>query len=277
MLIESHDRLVRRPENPQRQHLPGASSSQFAISITREPGEIREAQALRYQVFGVEGGARLPSAALGLDIDRYDHHCDHLIARDTKSGAVVGTYRILPPHVAMHMGFYSDTEFLTRALDHLKPAMCEFGRACVDQRYRTGAVIMQLWAGLAAYMLQHGYEHVLGVASVALNDGGHNAASMYRAFSEDASQSSCYRVTPRKRLALERFDQHRPIELPALVKGYLRVGARVCGAPAFDQVFNCADFLMLLSLDDMHPRYARHFGVPQPLQGAPRRHASRAA
>jgi putative hemolysin len=265
MLIESHDRLVRRPENPQRQHLAGASSSQFTISITREPNEIREAQRLRYQVFGVEGGARLPSASLGLDIDRYDRHCDHLIARDVATSEVVGTYRILPPRVAMHMGFYSDTEFVTSELNQLKPAMCEFGRACVDHRYRSGAVIMQLWAGLAAYMLQHGYEHVLGVASVALNDGGHNAASMHHAFSKDGSLSPRYRVTPRKRLDLAPLDLHRDFELPALVRGYLRVGAKVCGAPAFDKVFNCADFLMLLSLDNMHPRYARHFGVPQAL------------
>ncbi|MFN7434382.1 MAG: hypothetical protein ACK5X1_00095, partial [Betaproteobacteria bacterium] len=48
-------------------------------------------------------------------------------------------------------------------------------------------------------------------------------------------------------------------EMPPLIKGYLRIGAQVCGEPAWDPDFNTADFLIWLSLDNLNPRYARHF------------------
>ena len=47
--------------------------------------------------------------------------------------------------------------------------------------------------------------------------------------------------------------------VPPLLKGYLRLGAWIGGAPAFDPDFNCADFFVLLSLDRIDPRYLRHF------------------
>lgn len=51
--------------------------------------------------------------------------------------------------------------------------------------------------------------------------------------------------------------------LPPLIKGYVRLGALICGPPAWDQQFRTADLLMLLSISRMDPRYARHFfGMP---------------
>jgi putative hemolysin len=49
--------------------------------------------------------------------------------------------------------------------------------------------------------------------------------------------------------------------MPPLIKGYLRLGARVCGEPAWDPDFNTADFLMWLALENLEPRYARHFNL----------------
>jgi putative hemolysin len=47
--------------------------------------------------------------------------------------------------------------------------------------------------------------------------------------------------------------------LPPLVKGYLRLGAYVCGEPAWDPDFNTADLPILLPLSRLNPSYARHF------------------
>ena len=43
---------------------------------------IKEAQALRYRVFGREMGAKLKTEAEGLDYDEVDSYCDHLIVFD---------------------------------------------------------------------------------------------------------------------------------------------------------------------------------------------------
>ena len=47
--------------------------------------------------------------------------------------------------------------------------------------------------------------------------------------------------------------------VPPLLRGYLRLGAWVCGEPALDADFGVADFLVLLSLDKVDPRYLRHY------------------
>jgi putative hemolysin len=44
-----------------------------------------------------------------------------------------------------------------------------------------------------------------------------------------------------------------------LLKGYLRLGAYICGEPAWDPEFNTADLLILLPMSRMSSRYAKHF------------------
>jgi putative hemolysin len=261
MFAEARDLLAPPAEGlPLRMPL-AASSAQFSVYVTRSPDELREAQQLRYKVFTEEMDAHLPDNGPGIDEDIYDRYCDHLIVRDNATLKVVGTYRILPPHAAKELGYYSDTEFFTTRLNHLKPLTCEFGRSCVHRDYRSGPVIMHLWAGLAQYMVSHGHEHVIGCASISMRDGGHQAASLFNSLKHQHMAPEEYRVFPRNPLPLERLHGALEIEAPALIKGYLRIGAMICGDPAWDPDFNSADFFMLLSLSRMNRRYARHFGI----------------
>jgi putative hemolysin len=46
---------------------------------------------------------------------------------------------------------------------------------------------------------------------------------------------------------------------PPLLRGYLRLGSWVCGEPAYDGDFDCADFFVPFSMDRMDARYRRHF------------------
>lgn len=230
------------------------------VYIARDAAEIKEAQRLRYKVFAEEMGAKLPSNAEGLDIDEFDAYCDHLIVRDRESLKVVGTYRILPPHQAKQIGrLYSESEFDLTRLAHLFPNAVEVGRSCVHEDYRSGGVIMALWAGLGAYMKQHGYEIMLGCASVPMGDGGHYAASLNRIFSEKNLITSEYRTFPKLPLPLEKLNSSLEVDPPSLIKGYLRIGAKICGEPAWDPDFNTADFLTMLRISDINPKYAKHF------------------
>ena len=236
------------------------SAASLSISWARHQDEVEEAQRLRYKVFAEEMGANLPSAKNGLDQDLFDAWCDHLIVRDEETLRVVGTYRVLTPHQARKLGsLYSESEFDLIRLTHLRPKMIELGRSCVHQDYRTGSVIMALWSGLGRYMVQGGYESMLGCASVSMADGGHYAASLHQQFSEKHLAPIEYRVFPRLALPVDNLNQSLMVEPPALIKGYLRLGAKICGAPAWDPDFNTADFLTLLRLSELHPRYARHF------------------
>jgi putative hemolysin len=236
------------------------SQRKLTFSLARTVAEIAEAQRIRYKVFGEEMGANLPSAALGLDIDRFDEFCDHLLVRDHSNDKVVGTYRILPPEQA-HIagGYYSETEFDLSRLMHLRDRMAEVGRSCVHPDYRDGATITQLWAGLADYIGKHGHEYMIGCASISMADGGHYAASVYNKVHKLHAAPAEYHVYPHCRLPLESLNQNLEVAIPPLIKGYLRLGAYVAGEPAWDPEFNCADVFILMPVSRMNSRYAKHF------------------
>lgn len=234
----------------------------FQISWTSNPKEVKEAQRLRFKVFAEEMGASLPAHPEDLDIDEFDAYCDHLLIRDQETLKVVGTYRVLPPHKAAEIGrLYSDSEFDLSRLNHLRPKMVELGRSCVHADYRSGAVIMALWSGLAQYMQKHDYEIMLGCASIPMADGGHFAASLYNSLSNDQMAPVENHAFPRLPLPLERLNGGLQVEPPPLIKGYLKLGAKICSAPAWDPDFNTADVLTMLRLSEINPRYAKHFLV----------------
>ncbi len=229
------------------------------VCLASSMEDVIAAQKLRYQIFSEEYGAQL--VGNGIDHDVFDNYCDHLIVRDLITEDIVGTYRILPPAQAKRIGcLYSEGEFFLNRLDGIRKNMVEVGRSCVDANYRNGAAIMLLWSGLAEYMKRGGYRHLMGCASVSLRDGGHQAASLYQRVLADHLADVQYQAFPKNRLPIEKLSSDIDVEAPALIKGYLRLGAKICGEPAWDPDFNTADFLMLLSLDKMNARYARHFG-----------------
>jgi len=253
------DQGIQAPVIPEKT-IAKAKRPAFQITWASNASEIKEAQRLRYKVFAEEMGAKLPSHPENLDVDEFDAYCDHLLIRDQETLKVVGTYRVLPPHKALEIGkLYSDSEFDLTRLNHLRPKMVEVGRSCVHEDYRSGAVIMALWSGLAQYMLRHEYEIMLGCASIPMADGGHFAASLYNSLNNEQMAPVENHAFPRLPLPLDRLNGGLEVEPPPLIKGYLKLGAKICSAPAWDPDFNTADVLTMLRLSEINPRYAKHF------------------
>jgi putative hemolysin len=237
----------------------------LTLHLASTPAEVLEAQRLRYKVFAEELGAQLSSRAEGIDRDMYDRYCEHLLVRESDGGEVVGTYRILTSAQARRIGgFYSEEEFDLTRLGPLRDRMLEVGRSCVHPDYRNGATIALLWSGLSRYIRASHHDHVMGCASIGMADGGHAAASLYNSLSRTALCPIEYRVFPRCALPLDALDCHRESAPPPLIKGYLRLGAYVCGEPAWDPDFGTADLLMMLPVANLDPRYARHFLKNEP-------------
>jgi putative hemolysin len=231
-------------------------ATSYTLLVATDGGQVEAAQRLRYRVFAEELGATLHSE--GEDVDEFDAYCDHLIIREEPSGAVVGTYRMLPPDKAARAGkFYSEGEFDLAGLAQLRGALVETGRSCVHPDHRSGAVINLMWAGIARYMHLHGYRWLGGCASVPLADGGETAAGVWDLAQRKHLAPPAWRVRPRTPWPVQ-APTAKP-NVPPLLKGYLRLGAWICGAPALDTDFGVADFYVLLSLDRIDPRYLRHF------------------
>jgi putative hemolysin len=235
----------------------------YTVALARSEEEVREAQRLRYKVFVEELGAHVKTRLQGHDIDHFDPFCEHLIVRESGADRIVGTYRILSPEAARRVGsYYSESEFYINRLQNLRSRMVEVGRSCIHPDHRSGAVITLLWAGLAEYMVGNNYEYLMGCASIGMADGGHNAANLFSQIDPTHMAPAEYRTFPLHGLPIDRLANGQPALVPPLIKGYLRVGAWVCGEPAWDPDFNTADLLLLLPMSRMNPRYMRHFVKP---------------
>lgn len=246
-------------------------TSEYTVSVAENVDQIAAAQRLRHQVFSAEFGARPAGEDPQRDIDEFDDHCDHLVVEHTRTGAVVGTYRLLPPARAAQLGRrYADAEFDTRPLSLLGDHLVEAGRSCVHPDHRGGAVINLIWAGIARYLQVRNLRWLGGCASVPLHDGGATAHEVWREVRASHLAPPLLRVRPRRpwlaepgavlagRAAAETTRRGRA-SMPPLLRGYLRLGAWVCGEPAYDPDFAVADLYVLLSLDRIDPRYLRHF------------------
>ncbi|ARF76699.1 GNAT family N-acetyltransferase [Kitasatospora albolonga] len=235
----------------------------YRVSLATGQEDVRAAQRLRHQVFAGELGARLDGPEPGLDSDAFDAYCDHLLVRETATDEVVATYRLLPPDRARTAGrLYAESEFDLTRLAPIRHDLVEVGRSCVHPAHRDGAVIALVWAGLARYMQRSGHTWLAGCCSLPLSDGGTLAARSWNTVRTAHLAPEEYWVTPHHLWDASAHPGAGPgsrADLPPLLRGYLRLGAWVCGAPAYDPEFNVADLYVLLSLRRTDPRYLRHF------------------
>ncbi len=231
------------------------------VELASCEAEVREAQALRYRVFGEEMGARLPGAEDHLDRDALDDYCQHLLVREAKTGQVVGSTRILTDENAARLGrYYSEGEFDLGPIRALPGRKLEVGRTCIAADFRQGSAIAVLWSGLAGFVHLHGFDYLFGCASVPLGERDVQAAAIMNRLRRQAMAPESLRVSPRVPLLTTSVpDAILDAPLPTLLRAYVRLGARACGEPCRDPDFGVGDVLMLLNVDELNPTYSRHF------------------
>ncbi|MFN3785875.1 MAG: GNAT family N-acetyltransferase [Thiothrix sp.] len=233
---------------------------QLRVELATTAEDVYASQRLRYEIFAEEQGARLESAAEGIDRDHYDAYCHHLLVRRTDNHAVVGSTRILTAVNARRAGgFYSENEFdLASLLPQLNGNAIEIGRTCIHRDFRNGAGIGMLWLGLAQFMEIHKVDFMFGCASISLQDGGAQTfALMQEARANNLLAPDHLRVRPLVQLLP--VAPAAKLAVPPLLKAYLKLGAWVAGEPCLDPDFNVADIFILLDVNNLNTRYHRHF------------------
>lgn len=244
----------------QNQATQAHGQGRLRVGLARNEDEIRRSQELRYQVFAGEMGAQLHSDCPGIDKDHFDDYCDHMLVTDEDSGRVVACSRILTDEAArIAGGFYSETEFDLSRILHPNRRYMEIGRTCVDPSYRGGALIALLWSGIGRYMAENDRDYLMGCVSIPMNDGGHNALSVMDWLRDTHMAAEDMRVYPKRPLPAIGVREGEKPNPPSLLKGYLRVGVKVCGDAFWDADFNVADVFVLLDRDNISSRYIRHF------------------
>ncbi|MDP9167952.1 MAG: GNAT family N-acetyltransferase [Actinomycetota bacterium] len=241
-----------------------AHTPRYTLLLSTDAALVDDAQRLRHQVFTSEPGFELADTVDGRDSDRFDEYCDHILVREDLSGELVGCYRMLPPPGAIAAGgLYSATEFDVTELDPLRPTLVEMGRAVVRHDHRNGGVVLLMWAGILAYLDRCGYEYVTGCVSVPIQGApDETPGSQLRGVRDvvRTRHASAYSVRPHRPVVLDGrgLDDIAPparVTLPPLMRGYLRLGAEVCGDPAHDPNFGVGDFPALLDKRKADVRY----------------------
>ncbi len=246
---------------------------QFDIKLAQNADELRCAQRLRHRVFVEEMGCRLTAAhEEGLDVDPFDALCDHIIVVDQRTGETVGTYRLLRrSRLGPQDRFYAEGEFDIASIRALPGEILELGRSCVHRDYRRQAILSRLWAQIAAYIRQHRVTYLFGCSSVYTTDPK-EVSRFYDLFTRRYSASPATRVCPVPGRevpglapgALKRGEEKSVLlKLPALIRSYLKLGARICGPPALDREFGTVDFFMLLSVAEMSRAYLQRLGISE--------------
>ena len=234
------------------------------LRLASNRSERIEAQRLRFEVFNLELQlGHSSSLASGLDQDTHDGHCDHLLVIDTGRDCLVGTYRLLSFDRVPSFGFYSESEFDLTNVKRSGLRLLELGRSCVALEYRDGKVIRLLFRGIAEYLRRCGADALMGCASLHGIDLP-ELATIQEMLSQRFLSDPSLRVYPRRGFDVPPRPRSAPVDetsafrsLPPLFRGYLRMGAKVCGPPAYDRPFGTTDFFVLAKTRDIADRCSR--------------------
>ena len=224
--------LIRRPR------------PRLSMHFATEVAHVREAQHLRWQVYGEELGALPNPDHPDLDIEPHDDFCQHILIRDA-DGMPVATYRMLLGKNSLAAGgFCLERLFDLRRILPLRDQILEIDRGCVHKAYRGGSTFGLLYSALVQFISANPVSYLLGAASMSMEDGGRMAASLYRQYQAQHLAPPEWQADPLVSLPLENVDVDVPGDTQSMLRGYLRMGGRLCGPPAWDQQYNSADLLL---------------------------------
>ena len=247
----------------------------YIIKIAEKKSELKKVQALRYSIFYKEKKAipTISKKILRLDYDKVDKFADHLIVIDknkkSANNKIVGTYRLIRGDVASHCGgFYTSSEFdLYKILNSYKHnQILELGRSCVHKDYRNGTIMNLLWKAISEYVKLYDIKVLLGCASFQ----GTNVMKYTKELSylrknfslpEELSVKS---LNPTKHPAYTELntninDLRSFVNLPPLIKGYLRIGGKVSHDCFVDYKFNTIDLCVIVNMNNINEKYKKKY------------------
>lgn len=239
----------------------------FTLKLAETEADIQAAQHLRYEVFVAELGSTgaLVDHEARLEKDAFDPFYDHLMLLDEDRGGatrdkIVGVYRLLRDDQMPKIGkFYTEGEYDVTVLKESGRKLLELGRSCLHADYRGGSAMYHLWNGLADYVADHGIEVLFGTASFHGTD--------VEALSESLALLHHRHLAPpelRVRALDDHFqamDLHAEADInrvaamravPALIKGYLRLGGYVGEGAFVDKPFNTTDVCLIMDTERMN-------------------------
>ena len=225
----------------------------YEVSFAQNDQEIEQAQALRYQVLFKENNAlgNKEMHALGREVDEWDSVAFHIVVKEKKTQKVVGTMRLVSAdRLGEGQRFYTEEAFDISGLRKKYNSLLELSRACVSSDQRGGLILLLMWQFTMQFINDNQYELMLGCAS--FNSTKHEKhAPILRFLYENNLASPELMPTPIVDNFIDIADvdydedniEHvaaygKRANIPTMLRGYLKIGAKVSQAAIIDPVFN---------------------------------------
>ena len=269
-------------DNYERDHLfDVGETSCYLFDKQNIPNLMREIARKREEAFRAVG----EGTNLTMDTDSYDDYYKQLILWNTKEKALVGAYRLgmgqeILKTKGIH-GFYADMLFRyndTEEARQLLSKCVELGRSFVSVEHQKDTLaLMLLFKGLLHTMMRYQeYRYLIGPVSISswypmlyrslmvyylrehhCTPSYKNLVNPVHPFVPDFGRVDVNALLYGKTTNLEMFDRFLlrmsggQYRLPALVKKYIKLGAKIIDYNVDPDFHDCLDGLILLALEDM--------------------------
>jgi putative hemolysin len=240
----------------------GMSAGRYDVRLASSEDEVRAAQKLRYEVLYKESGGRVTRQMLNTEReeDEWDQIAYHVVVVDSRNeNKVVGTVRLVS-NLALEKGqaFYTEHAFDLSGLRDNYDRVLELSRACVSSEGRGGAILMLIWKFTMQFIEQNGYQVLFGCASFKGTDyQEHTEILSYLYQKHLASKALMPLPKPEvQSVAISGFSQtlvegKERGKVPTMLRGYLKIGARISDHAIIDPVFNTTFVAIYVDAQEM--------------------------
>jgi putative hemolysin len=230
---------------------PAISAGPYEVRFAANEDEVHAAQALRYQVFYDEkqGNPNSDMVAVQRDLDQWDESGFHVIVLDTRSSEqpkVVGTLRLFFNECLKEgQHFYTEETFDLSRLHNFYGRSLELSRFCVDPNGRGGVILMLIWKYAMTFLQDNHIDVMFGCASFSgANVDQHLPILNY--LYEHHLAPEFLRPVPKVKDYIDLNKIYQPDaewaeaqkSIPTLLRGYLKLGAKISDAAIVDPAFN---------------------------------------
>lgn len=223
------------------------SAGPYVVRLAVTADEVRLAQELRFRVMYLEKGGRpdLLKQASRADIDEWDEQAFHIIVHDRRDDRIVGTLRLMQSdRLLPGQSFYTEQSFDISGLRARYPILLELGRFCIDPSGRGGAILMLIWKFAMEFITQGEIDVMIGCASFpGTSIDKHIDVLSWLYFNNRAPAALMPKPKGEHVFLTDIVGEEANFsdavrDVPPLLRGYLKLGAKASDCAILDAVFN---------------------------------------
>lgn len=230
------------------------TAGRYQVRLASSAQEVLLAQKLRYQVMYAEKGGRpdLNKVKMKADIDEWDDCAHHIIVVDKKADSlqVVGTLRLVSNLMLdENQHFYTEQAFDLAKLREFYPSMLELGRFCIDPAGRNGAILLLIWKFAMQFIVTNRVDVMFGCASFPGTDIEEHREVLTFLYENNLAPRELMPEAVADHVNIRQYSlvkdpadktefEEATRNIPTLLRGYLKLGAKISEAAIIDTVFN---------------------------------------